>query len=125
MNTPFVYIFFVPFPHSMPEKKESILSVVHPDNLIVVKENSNEYTKVDENDESIIHRNKDDVIVAKVHDDVIGHADAKGDDTKDPDPDILSENKVNVEIVPDVKSNQVMVQLCSMSLFCCLWTTGK
>jgi hypothetical protein len=124
MNTPFVYIFFVPFPHSMPEKKESILSVVHPDNLIVVKD---EYTQVDDKEESIINRNNDVVIVANVHDDVV-NVDAKGDakgNTKDPDPDILSENKVNVEIVPDVKSNQVMVQLCSMSLFCCLWTTGK
>jgi hypothetical protein len=105
----------------MSEKKESILSVVHPDELIGEEQNTvHGYIKIHDEDDAKVHVDtKDD---AKVH--VENKDDAKGN-TKDPDPDILSENKVNVEIVPDVKSNQVMVQLCSMSLFCCLWTTGK
>jgi hypothetical protein len=125
----------------MSEKKESILSVVHPDELIGEEQNTvHGYIKIHDEDDAKVHvdtkddakvhvENKDDAKVhvdtkddAKVH--VENKDDAKGN-TKDPDPDILSENKVNVEIVPDVKSNQVMVQLCSMSLFCCLWTTGK
>lgn len=114
-----MFIFFLlnHFLDFMPEKKEPLLSVIHPDELIVNEKNAtvHEYTKVSNEKEDFIERCNDD-------DDTKGHAKPE---TKDPDPDILSENKVNVEIVPDVKSNQVMVQLCSMSLFCCLWSTGK
>lgn len=110
MNIQPLFIFFFsihpsPIIDFMSEKKESILSVVHPDELIAEEKNTtvHDYTQI--------------------HDEDNVHDDAKK--IEQVDPDILSENKVNVEIVPDVKSNQVMVQLCSMSLFCCLWTTGK
>lgn len=39
--------------------------------------------------------------------------------------DALSENRVHVQIVPDVASNKIMIQICSLSCFCCLFSSKK
>lgn len=35
-----------------------------------------------------------------------------------PDNDILGNNKVDVEIEPDVKANRINIQMCSLSIIC-------
>ena len=44
---------------------------------------------------------------------------------KDDDINALSDNKVDVEIEPDVKSNNVHVQLCSCSIVLNCFTFAK
>ena len=54
-----------------------------------------------------------------------GNVDNK--ETQDNEVEALSNNKVDVEIEPDVKSNDVVVQICSCSvaLNCFSWNFGK
>ena len=54
-----------------------------------------------------------------------GNVDNK--ETQDNEVEALSNNKVDVEIEPDVKSNHVNIQICSFSvaLNCFSWNFGK
>jgi hypothetical protein len=64
----------------------------------------------------------------KEEDNIIPDADKKEEDTNlDNEVDALNNNKVDVEIEPDVKSNDVVVQICSCSvaLNCFSWKFGK
>jgi hypothetical protein len=70
----------------------------------------------------------DDVVNKKEEDNIIPDADKKEEDTNlDNEVDALNNNKVDVEIEPDVKSNDVVVQICSCSvaLNCFSWKFGK
>ena len=64
----------------------------------------------------------------KEEDNIIQDTDKKEEDTNlDNEVDALNNNKVDVEIEPDVKSNDVVVQICSCSvaLNCFSWKFGK
>ena len=64
----------------------------------------------------------------KEEDNILLDTDKKEEDTNlDNEVDALNNNKVDVEIEPDVKSNDVVVQICSCSvaLNCFSWKFGK
>lgn len=65
----------------------------------------------------------------KKEDEILPDTDKKEDEETnlDNEVDALNNNKVDVEIEPDVKSNDVVVQICSCSvaLNCFSWNFGK
>ena len=64
----------------------------------------------------------------KKEEEILPDTDKKDEETNlDNEVDALNNNKVDVEIEPDVKSNDVVVQICSCSvaLNCFSWNFGK
>ena len=46
------------------------------------------------------------------------NANTNGNTNSDDDNNLMSANQVDVKIVPDVKSNNIIVQICSLSCAC-------